>query len=82
MTKFFTVEEANTLLPLVRRLVEEMFALRKEALAMRPDVWPVLEIAFGTGGSRKAGERLEVLKKFEEVITQLQGIGCEVQGVE
>ena len=82
MPKFFTVDEANALLPQVRKLVEEMLALRQTALAMRPDVWPVLEKAVGNGGSRKAGELLEIFKKFEGIIAQLRGLGCELKGIE
>ena len=82
MTKLFTVEEANALLPQVRALIEKMFALREEALAMRPEVWPVLENAIGNGGSRKAGELLETFKKFESIISQLHKLGCELKGIE
>jgi hypothetical protein len=82
MTKVFTVEEANALLPQVRHLIEEIFALRQEVMGMRPDMRPVLEKAVGNGGSRKAGELLETFKKFEQVIAQLHRLGCELKGIE
>ncbi|MFN8454923.1 MAG: hypothetical protein U0401_09695, partial [Anaerolineae bacterium] len=68
MTKLFTLAEANALLPRVRTLMEIMFAIRKEAMALRPDVWPVLEKASGNGGSRKAGELLELFLSFEKAL--------------
>ncbi len=80
--KFFTVDEANALLPRVRVLMEQMFALRKQALALRPEVWPVLEKAAGNGGSRQAGEMLQIFQKFETVFKQLKGLGCELKGLE
>jgi hypothetical protein len=82
MTKVFTVEEANALLPQVRHLIEEIFALRQEVMGMRPDMRPVLEKAVGNGGGRKAGELLETFKKFEQVIAQLHRLGCELKGIE
>ena len=82
MTKFFTVEEANALLPQVRILIEEMFVARDEAMARRPDLKPVLEKAAGNGGSRKAGELLGVFKKFEKIVSELQELGCELKGIE
>ena len=82
MTKLFTVAEANTLLPRIRVIMEGMQVIRQEAMALRPDVWPVLEKAVGNGGSRKAGELLELFKQFEKWLTELQGYGCELKGLE
>ena len=76
MTKLFTVEEANTLLPRLRVLLEAMFALRKEALAMRRDVWPVLEKAGGNGGNRQTGELVLIFSKFEKLLNELHGFDC------
>ena len=82
MTKIFTIEEANALLPRIRVIVEGIFAARQEALALRPEVWPVLEKAAGNGGSRKAGELLEVFGRFEKFVFELQDLGCELKGIE
>jgi hypothetical protein len=82
MTKFFTIAQANALLPRIRIIMEAMQAIRQEATALRPEVWPVLEKAAGNGGSRKAGELLEHFQKFEKLLTELQGYGCELKGLE
>jgi hypothetical protein len=82
MTKYFTVAEANALLPQVRAIMEGMFAIREEAMTLRPEVWPVLEKATGNGGSRKAGELLELFLKFEKLLKKLQSYGCELKGLE
>ena len=62
--------------------MEAMLVIRQEAMALRPEVWPVLEKAVGNGGSRKAGELLELFQKFEKLLTELQGYGCELKGLE
>lgn len=82
MTKYFTVEEANALLPRVRTLIEEMLTARQEAISRRPDLWPVLEKAAGNGGSRKAGELLQIFEQFENALRALHRLGCELKGVE
>ncbi|MBI1882327.1 MAG: DUF2203 domain-containing protein [Chloroflexi bacterium] len=82
MTKIFTLAEANALLPRIRIIVEGLQAIRQEAMVLRPEVWPVLEKAVGNGGSRKAGELLELFKRFEKWLTELQGYGCELKGLE
>ena len=82
MAKIFTVEEANALLPQVRGLMEKILAARQDALAKRPDLWPVLETAAGNGGSKKAGELLAVFTRFEKAVLELQEMGCQLKGVE
>ena len=82
VTKYFTVEEANAVLPKVRGLVEEMFVIRQAALARRLDLQPVIESAVGNGGSRKAGELLEIYEQFEQVVGKLHQLGCELKGLE
>lgn len=62
--------------------METMHSIRTEAMALRPDVWPVLEKAAGNGGSRKAGELLELFVNFEKALKELQGLGCELKGLE
>lgn len=80
--KYFSLEDANALLPLVRVLMEQMFDLREQAMALRPDVWPVLEKAADNGGSRKAGELLEIFQQFETIFKELKSLGCELKGLE
>ncbi len=82
MTKLFTVEEANALLPRIRVLLEGMFTLRKEALAVRPDAWPALEKAVGNGGSRQAGELFLIFNKFEKLLNELHSFDCVLKGLE
>jgi hypothetical protein len=62
--------------------MEGLQSIRQEAMALRPEVWPVLEKSAGNGGSRKAGELLELFKQFEKWLTELQGYGCELKGLE
>lgn len=62
--------------------METLLAIRTEAMALRPDVWPVLEKATGNGGSRKAGELLGLFVNFEKALNELQGLGCELKGLE
>ncbi|HEX9924408.1 MAG TPA: DUF2203 domain-containing protein [Anaerolineae bacterium] len=82
MAKLFTIEEANALLPRLRKLLKAMFALRDEAMAIRPDIMPVLEKAANNGGSRQAGELFLIFNKFEKLLKELHGFECELKGFE
>lgn len=72
--RFFTVEEANALLPRLRALVEAILQARQRILDAQPQLWPVLEKAAGNGGSPLAAA---VLTEFEQVQESLKAIEAE-----
>ena len=79
MTKYFTPEEANQALPLVRALVVDIMQARETIIKAQPELWPVLEKSIGNGGSKKAGELLHEFQRVENGIKGLQQIGCELK---
>ena len=54
MSQYFTLQEANSALTIIRPLMDEIQAIRQEILARQPDVWPVVERSAGNGGSQAA----------------------------
>jgi hypothetical protein len=50
MPRTFTLQEAREALTVIRPLVDEIQEIRREILARRPEVWPVVEQAAGNGG--------------------------------
>lgn len=80
--RLFTVDEANALLPRLRPLLEQLFTIRQRALALQPDVWPMLENAVGNGGNRKAGDLLHLFQDFERIVEDIQSTGCLLKDVE
>ena len=81
MTRHFSVDEANAVLPRVRSLVESVLAARQRILDAQPEVWPVLQKAIGNGGSQKAGELVEEIKRIERGITAIQDLGAVVKDI-
>ena len=79
MTKYFTPEEANQALPLVRALVIEVMQAREAIIKAQPELWPVLEKSIGNGGSKKAGELLHEFRRVENGLQGLHEIGCELK---
>ncbi len=76
MTRYFTPEEANRVLPVVRALVAQIMQAREVIVKAQPDLWPVLEKSIGNGGSKKAGELLREFRQVENGVRDLQEIGC------
>ena len=80
-THYFTVSEANALLPRVRSVVGELLDARQRILDAQPDLWPVLEKAIGNGGSKKAGELLVEFERIESSARALGEMGCILKDI-
>lgn len=76
MTKYFSPEEANLVLPQVRLLVAQIMQAREAIIDAQPELWPVLEKSIGNGGSKKAGEVLAEFQRVEQGVQALYAIGC------
>jgi hypothetical protein len=80
-THYFTVAEANTLLPRVKAVVSDLLDARQRILDAQPDLWPVLEKAIGNGGSKKAGELLVEFERIESSVNALSEMGCILKDI-
>lgn len=81
MARYFSVEEANALLPRVRSIMESIQATRQRIIDALPEVQPIFEKAAGNGGSKKAGEHVEDFKKLERGIEAIQNLDIVVKDV-
>lgn len=69
--RFFTLEEANALLPQLEAIIGEMLSARQRILDKQPDLWPVLEKAAHNGGNLLASS---VVSDFEQVRRSVRAI--------
>ena len=81
MPQYFTVAEANALLPQVRQIVRRMLEARQAILDARPDIWPMLEKAIGNGGGKKAGELVFEFEKVQHSAQRLDELGVLLKDV-
>ena len=80
-THYFTVAEANALLPRVKAVISDLLDARQRILDAQPDLWPVLEKALGNGGSKKAGELLVEFERIESSVHALSEMGCILKDI-
>lgn len=76
MPRYFTLQEANAALTVIRPLMDEVQAIRLDLLARQPDVWPVVERAAGNGGSRTASKLVREFERFDALVHQIQATGA------
>jgi hypothetical protein len=52
MPRYFTLQEANQALNLIRPWMDEVQAIRLKVLKNQPEAWPAIEKSAGNGGNR------------------------------
>ncbi|MCA9870095.1 MAG: DUF2203 domain-containing protein [Caldilineae bacterium] len=77
--RFFTVAEANAILPRLVELLEEAMQARRTIVEARPELWPVLKKSIGNGGSKKAGEMLPEFRRLEAAVAEIQDLGVHLK---
>jgi hypothetical protein len=81
--KYFTVEEANRLIPQVKVIVEQLRQGRHRLQRHRPTADTLAQHAGGNGGGREAGAYLtDYSDTFARGLAQLQAMGILLKDLE
>ena len=75
MSRYFTLQEANQALTVIRPLMDAIQNIRQEILARKPEVWPVVERAAGNGGSQAASKMVTEFERLDALVHQVQDTG-------
>jgi hypothetical protein len=76
MSRYFTLQEANQALIVIRPLMDAIQNIRQEILARQPEVWPVVERAAGNGGSQAASKMVNEFERLDALVHQVQDTGA------
>ncbi len=79
--KFFTLEEANSLIP---QLLEWVPRIQKLATSLNndfPDIKSAREKAKWSGGSEQGVDYLNAVLKYNNLMHKVEEMGCEVKGI-
>jgi hypothetical protein len=80
--KYFTVEEANALLPELRDLLLQIREIRDQLVVSWEQAMPVLRAAHTNGGGREANAYLSDLFRLNSRIRRLAEMGVQLKDVE
>ncbi|HEX6290983.1 MAG TPA: DUF2203 domain-containing protein [Herpetosiphonaceae bacterium] len=78
---FYSVAEANALLPYVRSLVERMLTAREQILLLQPELWTVIQAAVFNGGSKTASDVTRYIVVIQDAIYKLRALNILVKDV-
>jgi hypothetical protein len=81
--KYFTIDEANRLIPPLKAIVDELRQGRRRLLTYRPTAEAVAHKASGNGGGGDAATYLaDYSRSFGRGLAQLQAMGVVLKDVE
>ena len=81
MPQYFTLQQANQALKVIRPLMDEVQAIRRKILAKQPEAWPAIEKSAGNGGNRALSDMVEDFEKLDTLIHQIQDIGAQIKDI-
>lgn len=79
MPTYYTPQEANNLLEIVRPMVAELMQISGRIRSHQPEIWAVVEKSAGNGGNPELSKLLPDFDRFDQVLHRLQDMGIEVK---
>lgn len=76
MPRYFTTEQANEALVVIKPMVAEILEIRQIILERQPDIWPSLQKAVGNGGSKAASQVALEFARMDTLVRQIQASGA------
>jgi hypothetical protein len=81
MPQYFTVDQANAALVLIKPLMAQMMEIREGLLAKQPELESVLDKVAGNGGSKLAGQVAMRFNEMETLIHRIQAMGVVIKDI-
>lgn len=81
MPRYFTLQEANETLNIIRPLMDEIQQIRRKIMRDQPDVWPAVAKSAGNGGNRALSNMVQDFEKLESLVHRIQDMDVLVKDV-
>jgi hypothetical protein len=81
MPKFFTLEEANDALKIIRPLMDEVQAIRRKILAKQPEAWTAIEKSVGNGGNRTLSRMVQDFERLDALVHRILDTGAQIKDI-
>ena len=79
--RYFSIDQANLAIVIVRPLMREVLDIRSRILSMQAEVWPVIEKALGNGGNRAASQVAYEFERLDDLVHQIQSAGAKIKDI-
>lgn len=81
MSQYFTLDEANTALIIIRPLMDEVQAIRQKIMLTQPEAWTAIERSVGNGGSRALSQIVQDFERLDALVHQILDTGVLIKDV-
>jgi hypothetical protein len=81
MPRYFTLQEANETLNVIRPLLEEALMIRRRILASQPELWSAVEKAAGNGGNKVLSSMVQDFGRFDALIHRILETGVQIKDI-
>jgi hypothetical protein len=71
MPRYFTLEQANEALQIIRPIMEEVQAIRQKMLTSQPEAWTAIEKSVGNGGNRALSAMIQDFEKLDSLVHRI-----------
>ncbi|MDP1715055.1 MAG: DUF2203 domain-containing protein [Anaerolineales bacterium] len=79
MAKYYSPEEANEALVVVRPMMAELMRIGEKTRAHQPEIWSVVQKAAGNGGNPELSKLLPDFDRLDILMHRIQDMGIEVK---
>ena len=81
MPQYFTLQEANEALQIIRPLMDEVQKIRQKILANQPEAWPAIEKSAGNGGNKALSRMVQDFEQLDALIHQILDTGVQIKDI-
>lgn len=78
---YFTLDEANAALEILRPLIRDILALRDRIQGTQPETWAAMERAAGNGGNATLSRIAHDFGKLDELVHKVLATGVQVKDI-
>jgi hypothetical protein len=78
-SRYFTLDEANATLAVIRPLIAEVLEIRQRILAMQPEIWPAIARSVGNGGNAQLSLAVKEFDRLDDVVHRILATGVEIK---
>ena len=82
MPHYFTLQEANEVLQIVRPVIEEMMGIGDNIRLHQPELWSLVEKSAGNGGNPTLSKLLKEFDRLDALLHQIQEMGIQVKDLQ